>query len=526
MNRNLRYAGLAVITLWLAQVVVVICVAMTALDLAGFEAGMTRVLLALVQRPTLIGALSGLAFMGIASHFSSFTARETEWVGPRSTARFSAFMLLTALAFGLGVVACLNVAFEPLFLALPRRNILLLMGALSLVLTGFMVMRAMRRFPSDLVRYSLQVFVGGLATGGAAAVLSVYRIGFLQRGTLLGVDAIVHLLYGNARSDLAQNAVGTTLFRVRIFPACSGVESMALGVLLLGIYLFLVRRHLRFPRAFLLFPVLISALALVNICRIVAYIAIGQHASQASIDAFHSATGWLAFAVTIALVIPVAEILLKLRIQGTDEVATPNDAAPYLVPLIASMLVAVALSVLALDATPFEYLRYLVAATAVFWFRRRIGDFHGSFGLVPMVVGALVAALYIVASPPNTIPPPFVAAVFEGANPVKVGAYVVGYALITPLVEELAFRGYLLRRIHSPDFKAVPFAQVGWPAILISSLAFGAMHGAILQGTLAGLAFGFVARKTGIRGAFVTHAVANGLLVTYAAFTHRLGVIG
>lgn len=43
----------------------------------------------------------------------------------------------------------------------------------------------------------------------------------------------------------------------------------------------------------------------------------------------------------------------------------------------------------------------------------------------------------------------------------------------------------------------------------------------------AGLAFGLVARKTGgIRGAFVAHALANGLLLANAVFTHRYGVVG
>ena len=43
--------------------------------------------------------------------------------------------------------------------------------------------------------------------------------------------------------------LGTSAFRVRIAPECSGYEGIGLVCLFLGLYLFLFRRHLRFPHS-------------------------------------------------------------------------------------------------------------------------------------------------------------------------------------------------------------------------------------------------------------------------------------
>ena len=56
------------------------------------------------------------------------------------------------------------------------------------------------------------------------------------------------------------------------------------------------------------------------------------------------------------------------------------------------------------------------------------------------------------------------------------------------IAEELAFRGFLLRRLVAEDFEAVPSGRFTWPALLLSSVAFGALHGSRwIAGTLAGL---------------------------------------
>jgi CAAX prenyl protease-like protein len=78
-------------------------------------------------------------------------------------------------------------------------------------------------------------------------------------------------------------------------------------------------------------------------------------------------------------------------------------------------------------------------------------------------------------------------------------------------------RGYLMRRLISPRFESVALADVRWPALALSALAFGAMHGALwLPGIVSGWAYGALAIKTGKLGeAVAAHATTNALLAIY-----------
>jgi CAAX prenyl protease-like protein len=92
---------------------------------------------------------------------------------------------------------------------------------------------------------------------------------------------------------------------------------------------------------------------------------------------------------------------------------------------------------------------------------------------------------------------------------------------IVPISEELAFRGYLFRRIAGREFDRLPFNGLPLAALIISSLAFGLMHGSQwFVGALAGLAFGAILRKTGrIGDAIAAHAVSNLLLAAWVLTT-------
>ena len=86
-----------------------------------------------------------------------------------------------------------------------------------------------------------------------------------------------------------------------------------------------------------------------------------------------------------------------------------------------------------------------------------------------------------------------------------------------PIAEELAFRGYLLRRLVASDFESARFRGLTAAPILMSSLCFGALHGGQwLAGTLAGVAFALVFRRRGrIGDAVAAHATTNVLLAAW-----------
>jgi CAAX prenyl protease-like protein len=81
---------------------------------------------------------------------------------------------------------------------------------------------------------------------------------------------------------------------------------------------------------------------------------------------------------------------------------------------------------------------------------------------------------------------------------------------LTPVLEELAFRGFLARRVVDADFERVDPRTMGPGPFVLSTVAFGLLHPNVLAACGAGAVFFFAYRRSGrLRDAVVAHAVAN-----------------
>jgi CAAX prenyl protease-like protein len=99
---------------------------------------------------------------------------------------------------------------------------------------------------------------------------------------------------------------------------------------------------------------------------------------------------------------------------------------------------------------------------------------------------------------------------------VWVGFRVVGSTLVIPLVEEMAFRGYLLRRLAAADLEGNEASRFTWVSFLVSSAAFGFLHGRWLTGTVAGMAYALAFYRHGKLGdAVAAHMTTNGLTALF-----------
>ena len=94
---------------------------------------------------------------------------------------------------------------------------------------------------------------------------------------------------------------------------------------------------------------------------------------------------------------------------------------------------------------------------------------------------------------------------------------VLSAVVTVPIAEELAFRGFLQRRLIAPDFEAVSFRTWTWFSVAASSLAFGAMHGDRWPaGAVAGIIYAAVAIRAGrLSEAVAAHAITNAILAGY-----------
>jgi CAAX prenyl protease-like protein len=102
------------------------------------------------------------------------------------------------------------------------------------------------------------------------------------------------------------------------------------------------------------------------------------------------------------------------------------------------------------------------------------------------------------------------------------GFRVIGSTVTVPLAEELAFRGYLIRKLVSPAFETVAPGRFTWMSFVVSSVAFGLLHGRWLAGTLAGMAYAAALYRQGRVGeAVYAHMTTNALIAIYVLWSGR-----
>lgn len=365
----------------------------------------------------------------------------------------------------------------------------------------------------------------GLAAWGAG----VTAIGLWEPLSGITLDAVVVLLSALVSPvyfDPAEAAVGTEQFSVWIAPVCSGYEGIGLTVVFLTGYLVIFRERVRFPQALLILPVAVVAVWLLNVVRIVVLILVG-HAGYPDVatGGFHSKAGWLLFcAVALGAVWATQHIRWLARDEAPAGGRVVNPSGPFLLPLLA--VVATAL-VTGLFVDDFDYwypLRVVVALVVLAWYRKAYtselaNDLRGRrvWSLPAAGVGVAVYLIWVglclLDGPLAKAPPE---ALSELATPlalVWITGRVVGSVLIAPVVEELAFRGFLLRRLIASDFRSVRYDRWSWSAVLLSSIAFAALHQQWVGGFVAGVFYAFAQQRRGaLSDAMVAHGVTNALI--------------
>jgi exosortase E/protease (VPEID-CTERM system) len=331
-------------------------------------------------------------------------------------------------------------------------------------------------------------------------------------------EFLLRLLYPHIVSEPSQLLLGTQGFVVRIAPQCSGYEGIGLVIVFLAIYLWLFRSRLRFPQAFLLFPIGVLMIWIANVLRIVTLIAIGSSYSPALAGgAFHSQAGWISF-IGFALAIVAITNRMSFFILGhrKNEVNNPIAMAllvPFLV-LLGSGTLAAAFSEGFNRWYPFQV---LAVAAALLWYRRVYARWEWTWSWSSVCIGAVAFAFWMaleyITIGNNTTLAANIALMDRSWATLWLGFRVLGSVIVVPLVEEMAFRGYLLRRLSAGEFEDKADSQFNWIAFLLSSAAFGVMHGRWLAGTGAGMAYALAFYRRGSLGdAIVAHMTTNALI--------------
>ena len=95
--------------------------------------------------------------------------------------------------------------------------------------------------------------------------------------------------------------------------------------------------------------------------------------------------------------------------------------------------------------------------------------------------------------------------------------------LVVPVLEELFWRGWLMRWIINPDFEKVPLGAYQARAFWITAILFALEHGPYWEvGLLTGMVYGWWMVKTrSVEDCILAHAVTNGCLSLFVVFSGR-----
>jgi CAAX prenyl protease-like protein len=167
----------------------------------------------------------------------------------------------------------------------------------------------------------------------------------------------------------------------------------------------------------------------------------------------------------------------------------------------------------------FYALRIVAAAAVLWWFlpTYRTWDWRVGPGAIGLGVGAFVVWTgleRVIAPVAHVGTPPSLMGATATLKTAWIALRVFGAVVTAPVAEELAFRGFLLRRLESEDFHGVAPGAVSWIAILLSSAAFGVLHGdRWIAGTIAGAVYAVAyLRRGSIGDAVAAHATTNALI--------------
>jgi uncharacterized protein len=221
----------------------------------------------------------------------------------------------------------------------------------------------------------------------------------------------------------------------------------------------------------------------------------------------------------------------------TAAVTKRYPALPYIGPF----LIFVAFLVLAGPLTAvlgrWEFpFRVAVLAGSIWYFSRSVLSFRVVSPVLSILLGVVVFVIWV--APDALIPGYREHWLFQNAilgrlhssidphflsDPLVLVTRCLRAIVIVPIVEELFWRGWLMRWIISTDFETVPMGTYSAQSMWITALLFASEHGPYWEvGLAAGLLYNWwMVRTKSLGGCILAHAVTNGVLSLYVIFGHK-----
>jgi hypothetical protein len=209
---------------------------------------------------------------------------------------------------------------------------------------------------------------------------------------------------------------------------------------------------------------------------------------------------------------------------------TPSPTVAYTAPFAVYLGFLALHSVLPLPPRVDEPLRLIVLSLVIWFASRRVLDFRISRWTGSLALGVAIFLLWIL---PDTLMPGYRhSIIFQNALTGKTASSLAPGAITDPLIlilrtlrsfalvpilEELFWRGWLMRWVIDPDFTRVPLGTYARNAFWIVAVLFAAEHGSYWDvGLVAGILFNYwMVRTRSLGDLILSHAVANLSLSAY-----------
>jgi CAAX prenyl protease-like protein len=175
--------------------------------------------------------------------------------------------------------------------------------------------------------------------------------------------------------------------------------------------------------------------------------------------------------------------------------------------------------------------RFVAVAATLMVFSRRVIPRRPAFLIGSMLLGVAVLAIWI--GPDMLWGPGYreswlfhngitgaarsVLPVLLRSNPYFIAVRVLESALLIPVLEELFWRGWLMRYLIRADFESVPLGRYTPLSFWVVALLFASEHGPYWEvGLVAGVAYNWwLVRTRNLADCMLAHAVTNALLAGY-----------
>jgi exosortase E/protease (VPEID-CTERM system) len=355
--------------------------------------------------------------------------------------------------------------------------------------------------------------------------------------TLWSVHGLLSVLYAEVYIEPSAALLGVGAFLVEIAPACSGYEGIALIIIFASLYIYLFRDELTFPAVLLLFPIGIAVMWATNILRIVILIGIGASFSpEIAINGFHSQAGWIGFSIVSLGIIALAHRYF-LAAHETDgnaqhaDIKASTSAASLLMPLMILMAASMLIAATSAGFPLFYPLGVVFTFLTLWYFLPSYKQLIKRPSLSSLSIGMAIGGGWLLMAPENHNTGARLTASLDAMpfwlSTGWIAFRAIGAVVAVPLAEELAFRGYLLRKLVASDFENVRPGTFTWLSFSVSSLLFGLLHDSWLAGTLAGAGFAIAIYQRGqISDAIAAHMTSNAVLVLATLGTGRWDLWG